>query len=86
MWEEVKCLLQNPDRLAQEYQRRLLEIENTPLEQKSIALEKQIAKLQQGISRLIDGYTQGKFTNVLGFLGVHRLPLFGKRQAHIKTY
>ncbi len=59
VWEEIKYLLQNPDRLAQEYQRRLAEIENIPLEQKSITLEKQISKLQQGISRLIDGYTQG---------------------------
>jgi site-specific DNA recombinase len=59
VWEEIKYLLQNPDRLAQEYQRRLAEIENIPLEQKSITLEKQISKLQQGISRLIDGYAQG---------------------------
>jgi site-specific DNA recombinase len=58
VWEEVKHLLNNPTRLAEEYQRRLSEIENSPLDQKGRSLETQATKLQRGISRLIDSYTQ----------------------------
>jgi site-specific DNA recombinase len=58
VWEEVKKLLQNPDRLLEEYERRLSESEKSPLEQTNDALEKQMSRLKSGISRLIDSYTQ----------------------------
>ena len=59
VWEEVKALLKNPARLVDEYQRRLLALENTPSDQKVSVLTKQENKLAQGISRLIDSYAQG---------------------------
>ena len=59
VWYEVCQLLENPQRLAAEYQRRL-EAVQAPLGQDDAALvEKQIAKLRQGITRLIDGYAEG---------------------------
>jgi site-specific DNA recombinase len=50
VWQQVCALLQDPQRLAQEYQRRLQE----PHRQENRALlEAQLAKLKQGLSRLI---------------------------------
>lgn len=61
VWEEVKCLLKNPDRLTEEYQCRLSETERSSLDQKNSTPDKQVAQLQRGISRLIDSYTQEYF-------------------------
>ena len=58
IWEEVKVLLKNPDRLLKEYQRRISELEKSPYAQESILLEQQELKLQRGIARLIDSYAQ----------------------------
>jgi site-specific DNA recombinase len=56
VWQQVCALLQDPSRVAQEYQRRL----QAPHQQESRArLEAQAAKLKQGLSRLIDGYAEG---------------------------
>ena len=56
MWQQVCALLQDPSRVAQEYQRRLQE----PQQQESrTLLEAQASKLKQGLSRLIDGYAEG---------------------------
>src|SRR4051794_17797022 len=53
---QVCRLLQDPQRLAQEYQRRLQE----PYRQENRAmLEAQATKLKQGLSRLIDSYADG---------------------------
>lgn len=56
-WEEVCDLLQDHQRLQEEYERRL----NAPVQEAGnlVALKAQMQKLQQGISRLIDGYTEG---------------------------
>jgi site-specific DNA recombinase len=56
VWQQVCALLQDPSRVAQEYQRRLQEPhrrENRTL------LEAQASKLKQGLSRLIDSYAEG---------------------------
>ena len=58
VWEEVKSLLKNPDRLLFEYQRRMKEIEKSPFDETSNSLEKQVNHLKRGISRLIDSYAQ----------------------------
>ncbi len=58
VWEEVKSLLRNPDRLFEEYQRRMIELEKTPLDQTNSSLDKQENKLKRGIDRLIDSYAQ----------------------------
>jgi site-specific DNA recombinase len=56
VWQEVCALLAQPERLAEEYRRRLhpdSPTKHTPL----TALEAQLGKLRQGLARLIDGYT-----------------------------
>jgi site-specific DNA recombinase len=58
VWEEVKNLLKNPNRIFKEYQRRITDLEKSPLDQTRDSLDKQESKLKRGISRLIDSYTQ----------------------------
>jgi len=56
VWQEVYRLLEEPERLEQEYRRRLL-----PQEQSNEhnGLEIQMSKLRRGIARLIDSYADG---------------------------
>ncbi len=58
MWEEVKHLLKNPNRVLEEYRRRLSELKKSSWDQKSDLLEKQENKLKRGIARLIDSHAQ----------------------------
>lgn len=58
VWEEIKDLLKNPNRILEEYQRRILELEESPFDHTYDSAEKQKAKLQRGIARLIDSYAQ----------------------------
>jgi site-specific DNA recombinase len=58
MWREVSTLLAHPERLAEEYRRRLHPESST----KSPALatvETHLGKLRQGLARLIDSYADG---------------------------
>ena len=58
VWQEVCTLLTHPERLAEEYRRRLQpesRTKRTPL----ATVEGQISKLRQGIARLIDSYAEG---------------------------
>ena len=57
VWQEVCALLQEPERLSHEYQRRL----HTPDgEQQSLqVLQTQISRRRKSIARLIDSYTEG---------------------------
>jgi site-specific DNA recombinase len=58
VWQEVCTLLTHPERLAEEYRRRLrpeTRAKRTPL----ATVEGQISKLRQGIARLIDSYAEG---------------------------
>jgi len=58
VWQEVWTLLAHPERLAEEYRRRLqpeTRTKRTPLS----TLEVQISKLRQGVARLIDSYAEG---------------------------
>jgi len=58
VWCEVQKLLQEPERVADEYRRRLAP--PTSARQQDLALvEKQLAKLRQGMARLIDSYAEG---------------------------
>ncbi len=56
IWEEVKSILKEPDRIANEYQRRLLgdKVDQT--------IEKQESKLKRSIAKLIDSYSQEYIT------------------------
>jgi site-specific DNA recombinase len=57
VWHEVCALLEEPQRLGQEYQRRL----QTPSrEDEDLAsIETRIGKVRRGIARLIDSYAEG---------------------------
>jgi site-specific DNA recombinase len=60
VWQEVQRLLQNPDMIAAEYERRLHRAQHPDANRPDlITAEAQIAKLRRGIARLIDGYTEG---------------------------
>jgi site-specific DNA recombinase len=56
VWQQVQELLENPQRLAQEYERRGQEPKQNP---QLITLETQLTKLQRGLERLIDSYAEG---------------------------
>jgi site-specific DNA recombinase len=51
VWEEVCRLLEHPERLEQEYRRRLLQHEQTPDE--LTRLETRMGRVRQGMARLI---------------------------------
>jgi len=59
VWQQVCRLLEDPQRLVDEYQRRLQGAQSAPEDTDTALLNKQIAKLRRGISRLIDGYSEG---------------------------
>jgi len=58
VWREVATLLAHPERLAEEYRRRLQPDAHT--QRPALALvEEQLGKLRQGLARLIDSYADG---------------------------
>src|SRR3954471_239307 len=60
VWDRVCALLEQPDRLAEEYRRRLQEAGDTRARMSELShLEQQISTLQRGIGRLIDSYAAG---------------------------
>jgi site-specific DNA recombinase len=58
VWEEIIQLLQQPERLVAEFERRLAELGTNAYKPIAQSLEKQKAKLQRGIACLIDSYAQ----------------------------
>jgi site-specific DNA recombinase len=56
VWQEVCRLLEEPERMEQEYRRRLLP---DPQTNEYEGLETQLGKLRRGIARLIDSYADG---------------------------
>jgi site-specific DNA recombinase len=60
VWDRVHALLEDPDRVAGEYHRRLLRTQaHADRSEDVLQLERQIARLQRGIGRLIDSYAEG---------------------------
>ena len=60
VWDRVRALLQEPERVADEYKRRLAQAADGAAEPEEVArLEKQMASVRRGIERLIDGYAEG---------------------------
>jgi site-specific DNA recombinase len=55
VWQEVCALLEDPQRVEQEYRRRLApaDADERP------GIESQVGKLRQGLARLIDSYAEG---------------------------
>jgi site-specific DNA recombinase len=58
VWHEVCALLAHPERLTEEYRRRL-HAPGRAKRQEQPTLEAQIGKLRQGLARLIDSYAEG---------------------------
>lgn len=58
VWQEVGDVLKHPQRVQEEYQRRLLPTA-TAQAADAVVLERQMGKLRQGIARLIDSYAEG---------------------------
>jgi site-specific DNA recombinase len=56
VWQQVQALLENPQRLEQEYERRG---QDPKQGQKLTSLETQLTKLRRGMGRLIDSYAEG---------------------------
>jgi site-specific DNA recombinase len=59
VWEEVRQLLENPQRLEAEYQRRLQPPAADPAEAELTRWEARVGQLRQGLSRLLDSYAEG---------------------------
>jgi site-specific DNA recombinase len=60
VWDRVKALLKEPERVADEYRRRLAQAADGAAAPEEVArLDKQIAALRRGIGRLIDTYAEG---------------------------
>ena len=59
VWAEVRGLLQHPQRLIEEYQRRLQDPGQDAQRTDLLTTEAQARKLRQGIGRLIDSYAEG---------------------------
>ena len=59
VWAEVRRLLDDPARVAEEYRRRLQAVRTGPRRPELETIERQLAKLRGGIGRLIDGYAEG---------------------------
>jgi site-specific DNA recombinase len=58
VWREVSTLLAHPERLAEEYRRRL-HPESSPKSPALATVETHLGKLRQGLARLIDSYADG---------------------------
>jgi site-specific DNA recombinase len=58
VWQEVCTLVAHPERLAQEFTRRLQTDGQGPQQERTV-LERQAGKLRQGLARLIDSYAEG---------------------------
>lgn len=59
IWSSVTSLLENPDLIREEVQRRLLEASKEPNRQKKIQIEKDISHHEEEMERLMDGYQAG---------------------------
>jgi hypothetical protein len=58
VWREVRGLLEHPDRLAEEYRRRLHPHAHARTHELT-TVEGQLGKMRQGLTRLIDSYAEG---------------------------
>jgi site-specific DNA recombinase len=59
VWTEVMRLLDNPAKVAEEYQRRLQAVRSEPDRPELKTIERQLSKLRAGTGRLIDSYAEG---------------------------
>jgi site-specific DNA recombinase len=60
VWSQVSSLLEEPDRVADEYRRRIgLAREGAAMPDEIIRLDQQMATMRRGVGRLIDSYAEG---------------------------
>jgi hypothetical protein len=60
VWDQVRTLLQEPRRVADEYRRRVAQArDGAAMPDEVIRLDRQMTSLRRGIGRLIDSYTEG---------------------------
>ena len=60
VWDQVTALLQDPGRVADEFRRRIGQMQNADGPPEQVArLDRQMMTLRRGIDRLIDGYAGG---------------------------
>jgi site-specific DNA recombinase len=60
VWNQVRALLQEPRRVADEYRRRIAQArDGAAMPDEIVRLDRQMTSLQRGIGRLIDSYAEG---------------------------
>jgi len=59
VWDQVRVLLQDPSRVANEYRRRIGQVREGAAPEQIARLDRQMTTLRRGIDRLIDGYAAG---------------------------
>jgi site-specific DNA recombinase len=60
VWGQVRALLEEPHRVADEYRRRIAEArDGAALPDEIVRLDRQMTSLRRGIGRLIDSYAEG---------------------------
>jgi site-specific DNA recombinase len=60
VWDQVRALLEDPHRVADEYRRRIAQAhDSAALPDEIVRLDRQMTSLRRGIGRLIDSYAEG---------------------------
>ena len=60
VWDQVRSILEEPSRVANEYRRRISQArDGTAMPDEIVRLDHQITTIQRGIGRLIDSYAEG---------------------------
>jgi site-specific DNA recombinase len=60
VWNQVRALLQEPRRVADEYRRRIAQArDGAAIPDEVVRLDRQMTSLRRGIGRLIDSYAEG---------------------------
>jgi len=91
VWDQVKALLQDPGRVADEFRRRIGQVHNADGPPEQVArLDRQMMTLRRGIDRLIDGYAGGfidktQFEPRIAGLKLRLSQLQGQQQAAVEA-
>ena len=83
VWREVIELLEDPDLVSREMERRIRQLQDSnPSRVRKEALSKEVTRVQKGIDRLLDAYQEGLLA--LDELR-RRMPELKKREAALRT-
>ena len=65
VWDSIEAVLNDPQRIAHEYRRRLTELASADRADSDVGdVERRIGALRRGVGRLIDGYADGVIDRV----------------------